>query len=424
MTKRGRASAWLWTLLALLAIVAVGVAACGDDDDDDDGGDDATKGFSEAGYKLAGFKEVTIDSGAAVKIGISSALSGDVKGLGEPIAIAAELAGDGVTIKGHKIEFVREDDLCSPDGGTAAADRLVKAGVVAVVGPICSGATVASQPQYEKAGLTTISPSATAPGNTNPPRSEGPYVTFFRTTFSDAIQGPTQAKFAKEKLNAKTAYIVFDTDAYGTGLRDAFKKAFEDGGGKIVGKPEGFAKKTTDFKSIIANIKKEKPDVVYFSGFYAEATPFLQQLRAEAELKNTPFLTGDGPKNDELLKGAGAAAEGAYFSLPTPSQKGAAFDAFSKKYEAKTKKPAESGTFVAESYDAATVIVKALEKVATDDGGKLKIDLKKLNEAIRDTVLDGASGKIDFANNGDNLGGAETPVSLWQVKEGKFVEIK
>ncbi|KAA0239050.1 branched-chain amino acid ABC transporter substrate-binding protein [bacterium] len=409
MNKRGRASAWLWTLLALLAIVAVGVAACGDDDDDD-GGDEATKGFSEAGYKLAGFKEVTVDSGAAIKVGISSALSGDVKGLGEPIANAAELAGDGVTIKGHKIEFVREDDLCSPDGGTAAADRLIKAGVVAVVGPICS--------------ITTISPSATAPGNTNPARSEGPYVTFFRTTFSDAIQGPTQAKFAKEKLNAKTAYIVFDTDAYGTGLRDAFKAAFEKDGGKIVGKPEGFAKKTTDFKAIIANIKKEKPDLVYFSGFYAEATPFLKQLRAEADLKDTPFLTGDGPKNDELLKGAGEAAEGAYFSLPTPSQKGAAFDAFAKKYEEKTKKKAESGTYVAESFDAGTVIIKALEKVATDDGGKLKIDLKKLNEAIRDTVLEGASGTVDFGNNGDNLGGASTPVSLWQVKDGKFVEIK
>ncbi len=385
MTRNGRASAWLWTLLALLAIVSVGLVACGDDDDDDGGGDAATKGFTEAGYKLAGFKEVTVDSGAAVKIGISSALSGDVKGLGEPIAIAAELAGDGVTVKGHKIEWVREDDLCSPDGGTAAADRLAKAGVVAVVGPICSGATVASQPQYEKAGITTISPSATAPGNTNPARSEGPYVTFFRTTFSDAIQGPTQAKFARENLKAKTAYIVYDTDAYGTGLKDAFKGAFEKEGGKIVGTPEGFAKKTTDFKAIIANIKKEKPDLVYFSGFYAEATPFLKQLRAEADLKETPFLTGDGPKNDELLKGAGEAAEGAYFSLPTPSQKGAAFDAFAKKFP----KDDRAGQLL---YQISTQIQDADKRAELED--KLLKDYPELEDEDSRAVLAYAADRV------------------------------
>lgn len=94
-----------FVLLAFVAAFSLVVAACGgDDDDDDDGGStpgstqtqssggdsgDGVRGFTEAGYKAAGLdkeKLVTIQAGQPIRIGISSALSGDVKGLGEPIA--------------------------------------------------------------------------------------------------------------------------------------------------------------------------------------------------------------------------------------------------------------------------------------------------------------------------------------------------
>ena len=83
------------------------------------------------------------------------------------------------------------------------------------------------------------------------------------------------------------------------------------------------------------------------------------------------------------------------------------------------------GYFVegSESYDAATVIISALEKVAEKDGDKLKIDLKKLNEEIRKVELDGAAGKVKFDARGDNVGG-ETPVSLFVVKSGAYEEVK
>lgn len=400
--------------LTIAALVALGIAAaCGDDDD---GG--GSKGGSVT-YGKAGFTTVTIDKGAPVKIGISSVLSGDLKGLGEPIANAAKLAGDGKDIKGHKIEFVAKDDTCSAEGGASAASQILQANVVAAVGPICSGGVVAAQPQYEAKGISHVSPSSTAHKPTYPDRGQV-FQTFFRVTYSDDIQGPAQAAFAK-KLNVKTAYIVYDTDAYGSGLRDAFKKAFEKEGGKIAGSPEGFEKKQTDFKSIVTNIQNAKPDMVYFAGFYAEATPFIKQLRTAN--KDMKFLAGDGVKNDEFTKGAGADAEGAYLSLPSPVLKGAAYDAFGAAYEKATGAKRDASPFVAESYDAATVIITALNKVAQDDGGKLKIDLKKLNEEIRKTELDGASGKIKFDARGDNAGGA-VPVSLFVVKDGKYAEQK
>lgn len=414
--KRSRLS-WLLATVALMAAL-VAVACGGDDDDDDDAG--GSVGFSEAGYKAAGLdkaKVVTIDGD--IPIGISSALTGEVAGLGIPIADSAEVAGDGVTIKGHKIKWVREDDLCTPEGGPAAADRLVKAGVVAAVGPICSGGTRASLQIFDKAGITHISPSATAGDLTEPVRPEGPYVTFFRVPVLNADEAKAQADFAYNTLKAKKAFVVFDTDDYGKDLSAQFQKFFKEEGGQIVGTPAGYEKKQTDFKSIISEIKAAKPDVIYQAGFYAEATPFLQQLRADSDLKNIPYVGGDGIKNDELLTGAKDAAEGAYLALPGTT--GSQFETYKKKYSDKFKGNAETATFGAEAYDAATAIIKALEKVAVEKDGKLEIDLKKLNEEIKKSSFEGASGKVEFGNNGNRAGGV---VRFFKVEGGKYVQLE
>lgn len=407
---------WFAALVAMMALVAV---ACGGDDDDDDD-DNGNGGDGDVTYGTAGFKTVEIAAGAPIKIGISSILAGDLTAIGLPIADAAELAGVGKTIAGHSIEWVRVDDECSADGGAAAATQLVQAGVVAVIGPVCSGAVAASQPALEEAGITHVSPSSTALSVTNPDRGQV-YQTFLRTTYSDGIQGPAQADFAYNELEARTAYIVYDTDAYGSGLRDAFRAAFEDLGGEIVGSPEGYEKGATDFLSIVTNIQAEDPDMVYFAGFFAEATPFIQQLRQENP--DVIFMSGDGVKNDEFLVGAGDAAEGAYLSLPSPVYESGAYDEFTSAYEAKTGNPADASPYTAEAYDAASIIIAALEEVAEDNGGVLSIDLKALNDAIRATELAGASGNIKFDARGDNVGG-ETPVTLFKVTNGAYEQLQ
>jgi len=418
MTDRGFRTRLTW-LLALVALMAALLAvACGGDDDDDDAG--GSVGFSDAGYKMAGLdkaKVITVDGD--IPIGISSALTGDTAGLGIPIADSAELAGEGVTIKGHKIQWIRSDDLCTPEGGPTAADRLIKANVVAAVGPICSGGTRASLKVYDDAGITHISPSATAGDLTEPVRPEGPYVTFFRVPVLNADEAREQAKFAYDVLKAKKAFVVFDTDEYGKDLATQFQKYFKEEGGTIVGTPTGYEKKQTDFKSIISSIKEAKPDVIYQAGFYAEATPFLQQLRAESDLKSIPYVGGDGIKNDELITGAKDAAEGAYLALP--GTQGSQFETYKKLYSEKFKGNAETATFGAEAYDAATAIIKAIEKVAVEKSGKLEIDLKKLNEEIKKSDFEGASGKVTFGDNGNRAGGV---VRFFKVEGGKYVQLE
>ncbi len=407
MFKNSHKARWAW-LLALVAIVPLFAIACAGDDDDDDGGD--------VTYGQAGFKEMRIEAGQPIKIGVISGLSGDVQALGRPIADAAALAAKDRQIEGRSIEIVEEDGLCTAEGGVAAATQVIQAGVVAAVGPICSGAVVAAQPRFEEAGITHVSPSSTAVSATDPDRGDV-FQTFLRTTYNDAIQGPTQAEFARETLEAETAYVVHDTDAYGQGLAGAFTTAFEDEGGEVVG-TEGYEKKATDFSAIITNIESANPDLVYLAGFYAEATTFIQQLR-EA-MPDVPFLAGDGVKNDEFAKGAGEDAEGAYLSLPSPVFTGDAYEEFGDRFEEETGTPRDATPYVAEAYDAMTIILNAIEEVAETDGDVLVIDLEELNDAIRDSELDGAVGKITFDARGENTGG-EVPVSLFVVKDGAIV---
>lgn len=398
--RRGRWKATLF--LALAAALSVAVVACGGDDEGGDSG--------------AGFKTVTIQAGQPIKIGVSSVLSGDLESLGVPIAQAAELAGKDVEIQGFRIEFVRRDDGCSAEGGVTAATQLIQEGVVAVVGPICSSSVVAAQPEYEKAGVTHISPSATAVVVVEPARGK-PFATTLRIPANDGLQGVAQAKFAYETLGARTAYVVHDTDVYGTGLADSFTKEFERLGGKILGR-DGYEKRATDFSAVVTKIQQQNPDLVYHSGFYAEATPFIQQLRRN--LPDVKFLSGDGVRDDEFLRGAGKDAEGAYLSQPSPPAPGPAFDDFAAKYrEAYGDDPSDS-PFTAEAYDAATVIIRALQQVAEKDGNNLRIDLRKLNEAMRAQKFDGASGPVEFGDNGDNVGKANIEISFYVVRNGRF----
>ncbi|MBM3138663.1 MAG: branched-chain amino acid ABC transporter substrate-binding protein [Chloroflexi bacterium] len=402
-SSRGVRWGWLAAVAALATLVAV---ACGDDG----GGTPAAKSAQP------GFKVVAVNKGQPIKIGISSILTGDLQALGIPIAQAAELAGKGVTVEGFSIAFERKDDTCSPEGGTSAAQQLINAGVVAVVGPVCSSSVIASQPLYEKAGITTVSPSSTAVASTKP-AGRGVYKTFFRVTYNDAIQGPALANFAQNQLKAKSAYVVFFNDAYGQGLKDEFQKAFK---GTVAGS-EGFEKGATNFASIVTNIQNKKPDVVFFSGFFAEAVPFITQLREKGI--TTPFLSADGVRDEQFIKLAGKHAEGAYLSLPSPKLAGSVYDKFKADYKAAYQKEADTSPFTAESFDASTVIINAIKKVAQKDGDNLKIDLAKLQDAIAKSETTGAIGKIKFDAKGDNAGG-ETPVTFFVVKNGKFEAFK
>jgi branched-chain amino acid transport system substrate-binding protein len=384
--------------LTLAFTLAVSLAACGGDD--------------------PGFETVEVPSGQPVVIGVSTMLEGDLASTGEALRDAATLAGEGVSIAGHEVEFVATDDGCTIDGGNAAAEDLVATErLVAVVGPSCSDAVLGSQPVFEQAGITHISQLSTNILTTDP-EDRDPYRTFLRTVFNDRIQGEQQAAFAEEELGAGTAFVVYEAFRYG-GAADTFRSTFP---GELVG-DVGFEDEA-DFPDIVAQINEATPDLVYFSGFYPTGIPFVQALRDGGY--TGPVLAGDAMYDQAMIDGLGELAEQElYVTLPSPPLQGPEFEEFSARYQEMFGTDPTATSFTAESFDAATAIVLGLRAggVVEETAGGIEVDLAALNDAIYEVSFDGASGPVRFDDKGDRIPEGVTPVTVFVVRDGAFAPV-
>ncbi len=380
--------------VAVIGLGALALGACGGD-----GEPDATR---------------VIARGQPITIGVSTMVQGELATLGGSLRDAAQLAGDGVYIAGHPIRFVTVNDGCNRLGGERAARALVSLDVVAVVGPSCSGAVLGSQPGYEAAGVTQISQLSTNPATTHPEGRE-PFRTFLRTAFNDDVQGVEQADFAQNTLKVADVFIAFEAFRYG-GAVDQFRAAFT---GKVVGEA-GFEADGVEAAAKAA--AAAKPSLVYFSGFFDTGVPFIRALRAAGYAG--PVLGGDAIFDPAVISGLGALAEpGLYVTLPSPPAQGVAYNAFVAKYTARYRADPHGTAFLAESYDAATVILTALQApgVAEDRDGVLHINLARLNAAIHKVEIAGASGRVAFDERGDRQAEGLDPVTIFTVKDGRFV---
>ena len=154
-------------------------------------------------------------------------------------------------------------------------------------------------------------------------------------------------------------------------------------------------------------------------GFSAEGRTKLEAMYDEAKSEQLPREPIARRVNEGRAKGA---AEGAYLALP--GDQGTEFATYAKKYAAFTKgkeSDAAGATFGAEAYDAATILIKAIEKIGKDEGGKLTIDQKALQAEILKTDLAGASGQVKFGADGNRAGAV---VKFFQVVGGKYVQLK
>ncbi|MDD5389477.1 MAG: branched-chain amino acid ABC transporter substrate-binding protein [Gallionellaceae bacterium] len=349
----------------------------------------------------------TEDAGNVIKIGSVAPLTGPQTHIGKDNENGARLAVDEINAKGLelggkkvKLELLGEDDQAEPKTATIVAQKLVDAGVVAVIGHLNSGTTIPASKIYHDAGIPQISPSATAVAYT----AQG-YNTAYRVMANDAQQGRALGQFAVTKMGAKKIAIIDDRTAYGQGLADEFEKAATAAGGEIVAH-EFTNDHATDFNAILTSIKGKSPDLVFFGGMDPQGGPMARQLKRLG--LNAKLLGGDGLQNANFMKLAGADAEGVVASspgLPIDSMPGG--PEFRKKFEAKY---GVIQVYAPYAYDAVNVLVAAMKRADSADPAKVLAELPK-------TDLQGVSGPIKFDAKGDTSGGA---VTLYEVKNGAW----
>src|SRR5579864_2012882 len=167
---------------------------------------------------------VKVGPGQPITIAYWLVTGGPNSSLGIDSRRGIELAIDDMhgTLLGHPIRLIGEDSGCNAEGGQTAATKIAaNQAVVVAIGSSCSSESVPGGPILWKAGITTVSPSATAPKLTDPMRGSD-YDGWMRVVHNDKIQGAVAANFATKVLHAKSAATIHDGSPYAQGLANAF----------------------------------------------------------------------------------------------------------------------------------------------------------------------------------------------------------
>jgi branched-chain amino acid transport system substrate-binding protein len=339
--------------------------------------------------------EVPVSKGK-IKIATQSPLSGGQAALGIGIRNGAELGlrdmGKMLTDMGFELELAPFDDQAKPEVGAANAKNIVSdPDILCVVGHLNSGVALASLPTYSDNNLAMVSPA-----NTNPKITESGYKNAFRVVGRDDVQGAVGEEFARTEMKIKSVYIIHDKTDYGQGVAEFFRQQAEKNGISVLGF-EGTEEKA-NFESILTPILAANPDLIYFGGIYDQAGPFFRQARDRGI--TAKFLGPDGLDSPELLKSAGDAVKGMFYtSVAAPVSQFPDAAKFAEDYKATYKEDAPP--FSAQAYDAMGICLRAIKQAAEKAGGN-KPTPAQVVEAIRTGgEYKGITGSYTFNEKGD-----------------------
>jgi len=346
---------------------------------------------------------VTVAKGAPITIGGMWVISGADTALGTDSKRGAEIAFKevGNKILGHHIKFIVEDDQCNAEGGQAAATKLASIpNIVGVLGSACSSVCTPAAPIFWKVGITELGTACSAPSLTAADRKPA-YDGFVRTIFSDIDQGAADAKYIATVLKAKKIVTVHDGSPYAQQLTVVTATNFAKMGGTVLSQ-EAIQPTDVDMHPLLTRVATEKPDALYFPVFVAGAAQILRQAKDTPGLEKTALLGGGSLMAPDMIKAAGTAIVGFQIAYPdlTPEAMGKGYNKFIEEYKKAYGEGPISG-FHAQAYDAAVLLMKAIEKVAKTEGGTTYIGKKALRDAVFGTKFEGVSGPIECDAHGE-----------------------
>lgn len=360
-------------------------------------------------------------NGTVIKIGIGAPLTQGTTKIGQGIKRGALLAiaqmneSQEAQDLGITFEGVDGDDQGDPKTGVTVANTFASSpNLLGVVGHYNSGVSIPASKVYFENNIVQITP-----GSTNPALTQQGFASVFRTCTIDSVQGPAGADAAYTTLGLKTVVVVDDSTPYGEGLAAAFAGRYQELGGTVLF-TEKSSDKDTDFNALVTRITQADPDFIFYGGLYNSGALLAKQASDTGFAG--PTMGGDGIFDPEWIKLEGAqSAEGdlaTCVGLPVDMLPKA--QDFQTAYQEMFPND-EIAAFDAYAYDAANVIMKAILKVAKEQGvTKLQTpDARKaIIAAVAATNAEGVTGAISFDKNGDTTNKA---ITTYRVEGGVWV---
>jgi len=349
-----------------------------------------------------------------LKIGSVLPQTGSLAFLGPPEEAGVLLAVDEVNkaAKGVTVDFTPGD---SGDADNKAFEttvpKLQSAGVSAMIGAAASGVTKLFLDSNVAAGIITFSPANTSPDFTTWD-DKGLY---WRTAPSDLLQGEVLGNLIAEDGH-KNIGIIYQNDAYGTGLFGVVKKVFESTGGKVVAEAS-YNDGDSSFDAQVATIAAAKPDAVVLITFdqFATIAPLL--VNAGQPAKDFYLVDGNLKQWGDKVS---VSLEGAKGTTPGPVLEDDFKERLNTAWTAAGNSALEDYSYAAESYDAVVLLALSALAAKSTTGTDMATKLQEVSGGsgdgtkctsfadCADIILgggvadyDGYSGPITFDENGD-----------------------
>lgn len=299
-------------------------------------------------------------TGKTIVIGGSGPLTGSAAQYGVGVKNAIELAVKEINaaggVNGNTLKLVFEDDEADPgDKAVNAYNTLKDQGMQIFLGTVTTGSCLAVIDKSKADNIFQFTPSASAQdviANDN----------CFQICFTDPNQGKASADYiADNKVATKVGVIYDSSDAYSSGIYNAFKKEAQAKGLELVSEQSFTKDSKTDFSAQIADCKNKGAELVFLPIYYQEASLILTQSNNVGYAPK--FFGCDGLDGITSIENFDTAlAEGVMLLTPfAADSKDQATQDFVKAYKEAYNNETPN-QFAADAYDGVKILAKLIEK--------------------------------------------------------------
>lgn len=346
---------------------------------------------------------------------------------------AAEVNAAGGLLGGRRVELDVVDSATAADAGVSGAEQVLSRGAVVVIGDGGSGGSLAIyQMVTQMAGVPQISGSATSTTLTDANAALGAAERyFFRTAPQDGYQAQVVDRIATTTAHCTQLAILYQDDAYGMPLGQGIADLFSAHG--TIAAMVAFTPAQPSYASEASMVATASPDCVALIAYPQDAGVILRNWETTSGAPTVQWIGTDGLFTSDFITEAGSDArvDGIYGASPLTTPDTPEFNDFAARYDAAYGHAPEN--FVASYYDATALALLAIERAGSTDGADIRDALLEiggpsgtqveraagLREALaalnaaspRPINYQGASGPIDFDENGDTV----APYEIWQI---------
>src|SRR5215510_2219618 len=360
---------------------------------------------------------VPCESQAPIKIGVIEPLSGPVAASGNYVRMGAEIARDWINAKGgvlgRPVTLLIEDNKSDPKEAATAAEKLIVRDKVSVImGAWGSSMTLAAMPKLEEYGVPMVVETSSASTVT---KRGNPWV--FRISPPSEMEALGLEKYMKDLGIKKADFLAVNTD-WGRGAVTAFGDVVKRSGAGV-GATEFMDQAATDMNAQITKIKADNGDTLFLTTSVEQITLVLKQAQ-EQRLTAKVITTGGSSSPSQLIKQAGAAADGTYHILfflpwfPEAMPDGKLAKAFVDEWN-KRGHPFEGLTEGFRGHDGIVTAVEGIRLAGAADPKAVREGLWKVNTM-------GLNGPIKFEKDGPagkESGQSRPSILIVQIRDGK-----